>query len=60
MNIFKFEPIYMQRVWGGNTLKKFIKESFSLPLKKLVNPGKLLIEMMLHQSFRMAKIGASH
>lgn len=25
MNIFKFEPIYMQRVWGGNTLKKVYK-----------------------------------
>jgi mannose-6-phosphate isomerase len=35
MNIFKFEPIYMQRVWGGNTLKKVYKRKFFSTSQKI-------------------------
>jgi mannose-6-phosphate isomerase len=35
MNIFKFEPIYMQRVWGGNTLKKVYKRKLFSTSKKI-------------------------
>ena len=35
MNIFKFEPIYMERVWGGNNLQKKFSREIKSTSKKI-------------------------
>ena len=35
MNIFKFEPIYMERVWGGNNLQKKFSRKIKSTSKRI-------------------------